>query len=204
MSCCVPTGWGTVTKLANVQPGDTVAVWGLGGVGQNTLRAAKMRQANPLIAVDLEEARRENGHGAGRRPTSSATPTKTRCRSSRSSPAAARLRLRVQRRPGRPGAGLVGPGHGRQAHVRRHHARSTQMAPMPLTFMPLQQKSIIGGLYGAISTMDDIPKLVDLAMTGEMKLDKIIEGKFKLEEINDIAEKMERRQLSGRWVCEWD
>jgi S-(hydroxymethyl)glutathione dehydrogenase/alcohol dehydrogenase len=59
MSCCVPTGWGTATKLANVQPGDAVAVWGLGGVGQNALRAAKMRQANPLIAVDIEEARRE-------------------------------------------------------------------------------------------------------------------------------------------------
>jgi len=51
---------------------------------------------------------------------------------------------------------------------------------------------------------DYIPKLVDLAMTGEMKLDKIIAGKFKLEDINEIAEKMERRQLGGRWVCEWD
>ena len=29
-------------------------------------------------------------------------------------------------------------------------------------------------------------------------------GKFKLEQLNDIAERMERRQLNGRWVCEWD
>jgi Zn-dependent alcohol dehydrogenase len=79
-----------------------------------------------------------------------------------------------------------------------------QVAPMPLTFMPLQQKAMIGTLYGSVSTKDDIPKLVDLAMTGDLKLDKIIEGKFKLEDINDIAEKMERRQLGGRWVCEWE
>ena len=30
-------------------------------------------------------------------------------------------------------------------------------------------------------------------MTGEMKLDKLVAGKFKLEDINDIAEKMEKR-----------
>ncbi len=65
MSCCIPTGWGTVTKQAKVQPGDAVAVWGLGGVGQNILRAAKMRQANPLIVVDLEEARRDKAMKLG-------------------------------------------------------------------------------------------------------------------------------------------
>jgi Zn-dependent alcohol dehydrogenase len=57
MSCAIPTGWGSVTNLAGVMPGDRVAVWGLGGVGQNILRAAKLRQADPLIAVDLEESR---------------------------------------------------------------------------------------------------------------------------------------------------
>ena len=66
MSCCIPTGWSSVTKLAGVLPGDKVAVWGLGGVGQNVLRAAKMRQANPLIAVDLEESRRSVATELGR------------------------------------------------------------------------------------------------------------------------------------------
>jgi len=41
-------------------------------------------------------------------------------------------------------------------------------------------------------------------MTGEMKLDKLVAGKFKLEDINDTAERMAKRQLTGRWVCEWD
>ena len=47
MSCCIPTGWGTVTKQARVQPGDAVAVWGLGGVGQNVLRAAAAAPGQP-------------------------------------------------------------------------------------------------------------------------------------------------------------
>jgi Zn-dependent alcohol dehydrogenase len=68
----------------------------------------------------------------------------------------------------------------------------------------LQQKSIIAALYGGVAVQDDIPKLCDLAMTGDMKIDKIIEGKFKLDQLNDVAERMERRQLGGRWVCEWE
>jgi Zn-dependent alcohol dehydrogenase len=58
MGCCVPTGWGTVTNTANIQPGDSVAVYGLGGVGLNVLRACVMRHANPVIAVDLEASKK--------------------------------------------------------------------------------------------------------------------------------------------------
>lgn len=36
MGCCVPTGWGTVTNTANVQPGDSVAVYGLGAWGSTS------------------------------------------------------------------------------------------------------------------------------------------------------------------------
>ena len=79
-----------------------------------------------------------------------------------------------------------------------------EVAELPLTFMALQQKSIIGTLYGSVSVQDDIPKLCDLSMIEDLKLDKIIRGKFKLEDLNEIAERMERRELGGRWVCEWD
>jgi S-(hydroxymethyl)glutathione dehydrogenase/alcohol dehydrogenase len=203
MSCCIPTGWGAVTKMANVQPGDKVAVWGLGGVGQNTLRAAKMRQANPLIAVDLEESRCDVALELGAthficNATDDPVPI-------------------IQGLTG-GGADIIfeasgDPGAIVQAWWALGMAGrlmvigimpQDQVAAMPLTFMALQQKSMIGGLYGSVSVQDDIPKLCDLAMTGQMKLDKIVEGKFKLEDLNDIAEKMEKRQLGGRWVCEWD
>ena len=59
MGCCIPTGWGCVTNSAKVQPGDSVAVWGLGGVGLNILRAAVLRHAYPVIAVDLEESKED-------------------------------------------------------------------------------------------------------------------------------------------------
>ena len=40
-------------------------------------------------------------------------------------------------------------------------------------------------------------------MRGELKLDKLITKKFKVEEINEVAEAMKRREIIGRWVCDW-
>jgi Zn-dependent alcohol dehydrogenase len=204
MSCCIPTGWGSVTNLAKVQVGDSVAIWGLGGVGLNTLRAAKMRQANPLIAIDLEPSREALARELG--------ATHFICNST-TDPIPV-----IQEITGGAGVDIAfecigAAGALEQAWWALGMAgrmivvgvmAQDEKAQMPLTFMPLQQKSMIGGLYGSISTLDDIPKLVDLAMTGDMKLDKIVAGKFKLEQLNDIAEQMENRQLQGRWVCEWD
>jgi S-(hydroxymethyl)glutathione dehydrogenase/alcohol dehydrogenase len=203
MSCCIPTGWGTATKLANVQPGDAVAVWGLGGVGQNALRAAKMRQANPLVAVDIEEARREKAMKLGATHFVNA---------SKQDPVPFLQELTgggmniIFECSGDPGAtiqafwALRPSGKLMQVGIQGEHER----AELPLTFLVFGQKSIIGGLYGSISTKDDIPKYVEMAMSGDMMLDTIIEGYFPLEEINDIREKMERRELNGRWVCKFD
>lgn len=55
-----------------------------------------------------------------------------------------------------------------------------------------------------ISTHVDIPRLTNMAMTHDLKLDKLVTNKFRLEDINDIAEKMLKRQIRGRWVCAWD
>ncbi len=55
-----------------------------------------------------------------------------------------------------------------------------------------------------IATHLDIPRLVKLAMTKDLKLDKLVTNKFKLDDINDVADKMMKRQIRGRWVCAWD
>jgi S-(hydroxymethyl)glutathione dehydrogenase/alcohol dehydrogenase len=79
-----------------------------------------------------------------------------------------------------------------------------QTTNLPLQVLPFDQKSILGTLYGMISTHVDIPKLVDMAMTHDLKLDKLVTNTFKLEDINDVAEKLHKRQIRGRWVCAWD
>ena len=75
---------------------------------------------------------------------------------------------------------------------------------LPLFRLPVHQLSILGGLYGNIATHIDIPKFVDLALKGELKVDQLITKKFKLEEINDVADAMIKHRINGRWVCELD
>jgi S-(hydroxymethyl)glutathione dehydrogenase/alcohol dehydrogenase len=79
-----------------------------------------------------------------------------------------------------------------------------QTTNIPLMLLPLHQKAIMGNLYGSISTHVDIPRLVNMAMKEDLKLDKLVTNKFKMEQINDVAEKMHKRQIMGRWVMAFD
>ena len=75
-----------------------------------------------------------------------------------------------------------------------------QTTNLPLMLLPLHQKAIMGNLYGSISTYVDIPRLVNMAMNEDPKLDKLVTNKFKIEQNNDVADKMHKRPIRGRWV----
>ncbi len=59
VSCGVATGWGSATKRADVAPGDTVVVVGIGGIGINAVQGAAMAGARHVIAIDPVEFKRE-------------------------------------------------------------------------------------------------------------------------------------------------
>jgi S-(hydroxymethyl)glutathione dehydrogenase/alcohol dehydrogenase len=203
MGCCIPTGWGTVTNCAKVQPGDKVVVYGLGGIGLNILRACVLRHAHPVIAVDIEESKEDLAKEFG--------ATHFIC-NQKEDP--------VPKIQGITGGGadfafeaIGDPGAIIQAYwsigkngklIIPGITPANQTTNLPLQVLPFDQKSIIGNLYGMISTHVDIPRLVNMAMTHDLKLDKLVTGKFKLEQINDVADKMLKRQIRGRWVCAWD
>ena len=54
VGCAVLTGAGAVINTAQVKPGESVAVFGVGGVGLCAIQAASISKANPVIAVDLD------------------------------------------------------------------------------------------------------------------------------------------------------
>ena len=214
MGCCVPTGWGSVFNTAKIKPGDSVVIYGLGGVGLNCLRAAVMQHANPVFAVDLEGSKKDLALEFG------ATHF---IDSSKEDPVPIILTMTggVQVEGGMwMGGGVdvafeaIGdPGAIIQAYwstgiggkvVIPGITPHDQPTNLPLMLLPLHQKSILGNLYGSISTQVDIPRLVNLAMKEDLKLDKLISKKFKLDQINDVADAMVKRQIRGRWVCAWD
>ena len=59
IGCAVLTGSGAVYNTAGVREGDSVAIFGVGGVGLSAVVAASVVNANPIIAVDLDDEKLE-------------------------------------------------------------------------------------------------------------------------------------------------
>lgn len=55
LGCGVTTGIGAVRNTAKVEPGSTVAVFGLGGIGLSVIQGAVLAQAERIIAIDINE-----------------------------------------------------------------------------------------------------------------------------------------------------
>lgn len=59
MGCAVPTGFGSATNVADVKPGETVIIVGVGGIGMSALQGAVISGAKQVIAIDTNEWKRE-------------------------------------------------------------------------------------------------------------------------------------------------
>ncbi|MDV9189431.1 Zn-dependent alcohol dehydrogenase [Streptomyces sp. SR27] len=65
LGCAVLTGWGAVHHSARVRAGESVAVFGVGGVGLATLQAARIAGASTIVAVDVSPEKEELARAAG-------------------------------------------------------------------------------------------------------------------------------------------
>jgi S-(hydroxymethyl)glutathione dehydrogenase/alcohol dehydrogenase len=203
LGCALPTGFGAVYNVAGVKPGDSVAIWGMGGVGLNVVRGAKLRGANPIIGVDImgnkEAVAREFGvtHFVD---------------NSKDDP------VPIIKELTDGGANFCFEAIGDAGAITQAYwalgmagklvqigiTDEREMTKLPLFYNPLHCKSIIGTLYGNIETNREIPALADLAARGDLRLDKLIGKTFRIEEINDVVAAMGRHEIVGRWVCRWD
>jgi S-(hydroxymethyl)glutathione dehydrogenase / alcohol dehydrogenase len=59
LGCGVTTGMGAVMNTAKVKEGDTVAIFGLGGIGLSAVIGAVMAKASRIIAIDINESKFE-------------------------------------------------------------------------------------------------------------------------------------------------
>lgn len=59
IGCAVVTGVGAVLNRARVQPGDTVVVFGAGGIGQSVIQGARLAAASRIVTVDANPAKEE-------------------------------------------------------------------------------------------------------------------------------------------------
>src|SRR5580765_5159286 len=73
VGCGVPTGWGSAVNTAEVKPGQTVVVMGIGGIGINAVQGARYAGAKNVIAVDPLENKREKAMELGATHTFAST-----------------------------------------------------------------------------------------------------------------------------------
>ena len=69
VGCGVPTGWGSAVYAAKVEPGDTVVVYGIGGIGINAVQGARFAGAEPTSSPSIR------WRTSGRWPSNSAPRT---------------------------------------------------------------------------------------------------------------------------------
>ena len=203
LSCCVPTGFGAVYNAAGVKPGDSVAIWGMGGVGLNVVRGAKLRSAYPIIAIDLEGSKETIAREFGATHFINNSKEDPVPIIQELTGGGAKFCFEAIGDPGAITQASWSLGLGGQL-TQIGLTPQEAMTGLPLAFTPVHCKSVVGTLYGNIRTHEDIPTLADMAMNGDFELDKLISKKFKIEEINEVTEAMGKHQIIGRWVCEWD
>jgi S-(hydroxymethyl)glutathione dehydrogenase/alcohol dehydrogenase len=184
VGCAVSTGVGAVFYTAGVRPGESVAVYGCGGVGLNILQAAALSGATPIIAIDTNQAKMAMARDFGATHTFLAdSETRGKIREVTNAlgpdyvfeavgtPALQEEGLRVTR----PGGTLVLVG------------LSSVKEPTNLSgaFITRQEKVIKGSYYGSVDTDRDFPLMLDLYMAGKLKLDELVSHSYPLEEINE-------------------
>ncbi|MGE2714646.1 NDMA-dependent alcohol dehydrogenase [Mycolicibacterium litorale] len=200
LGCGVTTGWGSAVNTADVQPGDTVVVVGLGGIGSGAVQGARLAGAEKIIVVDLVESKRDKAFQFG------ATHFVT------SLPEATALVADVTRGVMADSAILtVGLLEGSMIEdalniIRKGGAvvataiasMTDTTASLGLMMFTLFQKRLLGSLYGEANPRADIPRLLSLYREGKLLLDETVTHEYKLAEVNEgYADMRAGRNIRG-------
>ncbi len=187
VSCGVSTGFGAATHRAGTQPGDNVAVIGVGGIGINAIQGAAIAGAKRVIAIDPVEFKREQAMELGA----------THAYSSIEEAALAIPELtwgdmceRVVLSPG-----VV---HGSMLNDALNLTSKdgtlvvTGLAPMleeeatlNSFMLSMMNKEIKGTIFGSTNPRDTIPRLLSMYREGRLKLDELVTKRYSLDQVNE-------------------
>src|SRR3954447_16338983 len=187
LGCGVVTGWGSAVYAADVQPGDTVAIVGVGGIGANAIQGAKLAGAKRIIAIDPVEFKREKAMEFGATHTFSsfeeAIPAVneltwgTMCE---------KVIMTMGVGDGQQLANALALAfkRGRVVITNIHPALETT-AQVSLLDLTLMEKQVVGSLFGSGNPRYDIPRLLSLYRDGQLNLDGLVTKTYTLDDIND-------------------
>ena len=191
LGCGVMAGIGAALNTGGVTRGDSVAVFGCGGVGDAAIEGSRIAGAHTIIAVDLDDTKLEWAKGFGATHTVNA---------STEDPVA-----RIKEITGGHGADVVIEAIGlphvyRQAFEARDLAGTVVLVGVPnpehtieLPFIEVFGRggALKSSWYGDCLPSRDFPMLIDLYLQGRLNLDGFVSETIGLDQVEEAFHKME-------------
>ncbi|WP_419993684.1 zinc-binding dehydrogenase [Streptomyces boninensis] len=189
LGCAVLTGWGAVHNSARVRSGESVAVFGVGGVGLAVLQAARIAGAGPVVAVDVSPAKEELARAAGATDFLVASDTTAK---------------EIRKLTGFTGADVAVECVGRADTIRtawsstRRGGRTTVVGiggqDQQVTFSALELfyfgRTLSGCVYGNSDPAADLPVIAEHVRSGAFDLAGLVTDRIALEGIPAAFEAM--------------
>ena len=196
LGCSVTTGFGVVNNDAQVKIGQSVLIFGVGGVGLNIAQAASMVSAYPIIGIDLHEHKIDLGKNFGLTHGIIANSKN--------------LKNEIYNIVNQKVVDIVFETTGNskvieQAYELTSPEGKTILVGVPsdkisIYSLPLHFNKVLTGSHGGDSVPDnDIPRYIRLIKHKKMTLENLITHEFKLSEINKALD-LFRSGKAGRIV----
>jgi Zn-dependent alcohol dehydrogenase len=214
IGCGVLTGVGAVLNRAKVEPGQTAAVFGVGGVGLNVIQALRLQGASRIVAVDTLASKEDLARQFGATHFVDASRADT----------VEEIRRIVPHDPSSV-AGALGPGGVSWAFECVGHAgalrsaldcldwggtavaigvppRGTEVS-VDINSLAYVDRGLLGCRYGSSRPQHDIPLMVELYLEGRLMLDELVTETHPLEGFREVVEHMHEGKLA-RGVLTFD
>lgn len=185
--CAVLTGVGAVMNSAVVRPGESVVIYGLGGVGLAALLGAVASGANPIVAIDPSAEKRALALELG--ASVAADPGEADAALAAALPGGADVVIETVGKAavlerayatGRRGARIVTVGLPNPA----------EMFSIPAVSLVAGGKTLIGSYMGSSIPARDIPRYIGLWRAGRLPVDRLLTSVSRLDAINGLLDEL--------------
>lgn len=195
MGCGVLTGVGAVLNRAKVQPGDTVAVIGTGGIGLNVLQAARLAGAVTIVAVDANPDKEGVAREFGATDFVAAREVESTVKAVQGIvPGGVDHAFECVGRPEIVRDAVDMLGRAGQAVILGVAPAGVE-ASFPVASLFLD-KTIMGCRYGSSRPQYDIARYAGLYGTGALKLDELVTRTYTLDDFHQAVEDAEAGQVA--------
>jgi Zn-dependent alcohol dehydrogenase len=197
-ACAVITGVGAAMNAVHGAAGRPLAVLGAGGVGLCAIMGAAMIGADPVIAIDIDDAKLELARKVGATVTVNARTADPVAQLQDLTDGGVDWMIDAvgQARTMEQGVAALRPGG---TLVAVGLSRADAMFAVPINELVQRQKRIVGALYGSSNPRIDLPRIFSMYLAGRLPLDALIAARRPLDEVNEAFAEL-RSGVAGRTV----